>query len=133
MEEFNGQDIKEKREKLGLSLRKLATLADVSPSYLSRIENNIKTTPNKHTLDRILTVLTDAEEESTNKAVMEDLMGLYNMRPAKTELDNLLQELIKILRGCNKRKTMSIEETSTIFELIKNIVIASNEREKNNE
>ncbi len=48
-------DIRQKREKMGLSLRAFAQLAKMSPAYLSRIEKG-EVVPQQRTLDKIIKV-----------------------------------------------------------------------------
>jgi transcriptional regulator with XRE-family HTH domain len=57
-------DIKSKREKMGLSQRAFAQFAGMSPAYLSRIERG-EVVPTKRTIDKIQKVFTLQEQNIT--------------------------------------------------------------------
>lgn len=59
-------DIKSRREKMGLSQRAFASLAGMSPAYLSRIERG-EVIPKKRTIDKIQKVFT-LQEQNINIA-----------------------------------------------------------------
>ena len=66
MEQTFGSFVREKRQSIGLSLRTLAAKLDLSPVYLSNIENDRRPAPTRAYLERLeqeLHALTDFFDE----------------------------------------------------------------------
>jgi transcriptional regulator with XRE-family HTH domain len=59
-----GQFVREKRIERGLSLRSLSTKTEISPVYMSNIENDRRPAPSNDYLDRIISVLRLDKEDA---------------------------------------------------------------------
>ena len=70
MEQTFGSFIREKRQSIGLSLRTLAAKLDLSPVYLSNIENDRRPAPTRAYLERL------EQELHLNKAETEQMLDL---------------------------------------------------------
>ena len=57
MEQTFGSFVREKRQSIGLSLRTLAAKLDLSPVYMSNIENDRRTAPSQEYLERMAMLL----------------------------------------------------------------------------
>ena len=57
-----GRIIRNRREDLGLSLRKMASLAEISPSFMSELENGKRSWP-PQTLEKVHRILTSNESQ----------------------------------------------------------------------
>ena len=57
MEQTFGSFVREKRQSIGLSLRTLAAKLDLSPVYLSNIENDRRVAPSQEYLERMALLL----------------------------------------------------------------------------
>ena len=68
MEQTFGSFVREKRQSIGLSLRTLAAKLDLSPVYLSNIENDRRPAPTRAYLERL-----DLAAKSQNNRVSADL------------------------------------------------------------
>lgn len=85
-----GQFIKEKRLEKEFTLRGLASKTDISPVYMSNIENDRRPAPSREYLDRIVSVLQlekddtetlyDLAARSKEDAVSGDLPGYIMQR-----------------------------------------------------
>ena len=75
MEQTFGSFVREKRQSIGLSLRTLAAKLDLSPVYLSNIENDRRPAPTRAYLERLEQELhlSKVETESQNNRVSADL------------------------------------------------------------
>ncbi len=58
-----GEFIKQKRTEKGLNLRKLATLMDIAPAYLSDIEKGKRNSPSQEKMLKLAKILELTEEE----------------------------------------------------------------------
>ena len=72
MEQTFGSFVREKRQSIGLSLRTLAAKLDLSPVYLSNIENDRRPAPTRAYLERLEQML-DLAAKSQNNRVSADL------------------------------------------------------------
>ena len=70
MEQTFGSFVREKRQSIGLSLRTLAAKLDLSPVYLSNIENDRRPAPTRAYLERL------EQELHLNKAETEQMLAL---------------------------------------------------------
>ena len=70
MEQTFGSFVREKRQSIGLSLRTLAAKLDLSPVYLSNIENDRRPAPTRAYLERL------EQELHMNKAETEQMLDL---------------------------------------------------------
>lgn len=88
-----GEVIREKRLAKGYSLRKFAELIDVSPTYLSLVEQNkVERPPRTERVRRMAEVLGENADELAALAgrVLEDLPDIINRQP--TQFPDLLRE-----------------------------------------
>lgn len=113
-----GKFISKKRMEKGLSLRKLSKLIDISPEYLSKLENNLRTAPKDIIIEKIADKLSLCYEE---KEILFDLAA-----KSKSNL-SLASDLVKYINENEmvhktlrvaKRKNLSNEEWQEIFKLI---------------
>lgn len=70
VEQTFGSFVREKRQSIGLSLRTLAAKLDLSPVYLSNIENDRRPAPTRAYLERL------EQELHLNKAETEQMLDL---------------------------------------------------------
>ena len=70
MEQTFGSFVREKRQSIGLSLRTLAAKLDLSPVYLSNIENDRRPAPTRAYLERL------EQELHLSKAETEQMLDL---------------------------------------------------------
>jgi transcriptional regulator with XRE-family HTH domain len=105
----------------GLTLRKLAELAEISPAYLSLIENG-KKTPNQYVIERILNAI-EKHEEIRDQLIIKELTALEaGRKKTDSELEMKLDELNEALRAYNKIGDMTLDETWEVMERIRYIV-----------
>ena len=83
MEQTFGSFVREKRQSIGLSLRTLAAKLDLSPVYLSNIENDRRPAPTRAYLERL------EQELHLNKAETEQMLDLA----AKSQNNRLSADL----------------------------------------
>lgn len=121
MSKVDGEAIKKRRMLNGLTLRKLAELAEISPAYLSLIENG-KKTPNPYVIERILNAI-EKHEEIRDQHIIEELTALEaGRKKTDSELEMKLDELNEALRAYNKIGDMTLDETWEVMERIRYIV-----------
>lgn len=87
-----GKLLREKRLAKGYSLRSFAKLVDVSPTYLSQVEQDNVDPPTADRVKRMAELLGENPDEWTAMAgrVPEDLPGIIQKQP--TEMPELLRE-----------------------------------------
>lgn len=87
-----GQMLREKRLAKGYSLRSFAKLVDVSPTYLSQVEQDNVDPPTAERVQRMAELLGENPDEWIALAgrVPEDLPGIIQKQP--TEMPELLRE-----------------------------------------
>ncbi len=91
-----GRVLRERRIAKGISLRKFAGLVDVSPTYLSQVEQDkVESPPTIERLNRMADVLGESRDEFVSFAgrVPEDLPGIIQGRP------NSIPELLRSTKG----------------------------------
>src|SRR5690554_2832927 len=121
MSQVDGESIKKRRMVNGLTLRKLAELAEISPAYLSLIENG-KKTPNPYVIERILNAI-EKHEEIRDQLIIKELTALEaGRKKTDSELEMKLDELNEALRAYNKIGDMTLDETWEVMERIRYIV-----------
>lgn len=86
-----GEKLREHRVAKGYSLRKFAAEVDVSPTYLSQVEQNKVDPPTADRVKRIAELLEESVDEWTALAgrLAQDLPGIIHSRP--TEMPDLLR------------------------------------------
>ncbi len=87
-----GQILREKRVAKGYSLRKFAEMIDVSPTYLSQVEQGNVAAPTAERVARIAELLGENSDEMTALAgrCPDDLPGIIKKRPV--QIPELLRE-----------------------------------------
>lgn len=122
MSKVDGEAIKKRRMLNGLTLRKLAELAEISPTYLSLIENGKRKTPNPYVIERILNAI-EEHEKIRDQHIIEELTALEaGRKKTESELEMKLDELNEALRAYNKIGDMTLDETLEVMERIRYIV-----------
>ena len=88
-----GQMLREKRVEKGYSLRKFAKLVDVSPTYLSQVEQGNVDPPTADRVKRMAELLGENVDEWTALAgrLTEDLPKIIQERP--TEIPDMLRAM----------------------------------------
>ena len=130
MEQTFGSFVREKRQSIGLSLRTLAAKLDLSPVYLSNIENDRRPAPTRAYLERLEQELhlskvetermLDLAAKSQNNRVSADLPDYIMdreivraaLRTAK-EADATDQEWQEFIDRINRRMRSSGEDSDT--------------------
>ena len=86
-----GKVIQKERIDKGVSLRKLASVAGVSPSYLSKIENNVMPPPSADKIGAIAKVLDLNADKliSLSNKIPSDVVSIIRRKPI--ECFNLLR------------------------------------------
>ena len=130
MEHTFGSFVREKRQSIGLSLRTLAAKLDLSPVYLSNIENDLRPAPTRAYLERLEQELhlskveteqmLDLAAKSQNNRVSADLPDYIMdreivraaLRTAK-EADATDQEWQDFIDRINRRMRSSGEDSDT--------------------
>lgn len=130
MEQTFGSFVREKRQSIGLSLRTLAAKLDLSPVYLSNIENDRRPAPTRAYLERLEQELhlskveteqmLDLAAKSQNNRVSADLPDYIMdreivraaLRTAK-EADATDQEWQDFIDRINRRMRSSGEDSDT--------------------
>ena len=103
MEQTFGSFVREKRQSIGLSLRTLAAKLDLSPVYLSNIENDRRPAPTRAYLERL------EQELHLSKVETEQMLDLaaksQNNRVSADATDQEWQEFIdRITQRAKKSK-----------------------------
>ena len=102
MEQTFGSFVREKRQSIGLSLRTLAAKLDLSPVYLSNIENDRRPAPTRAYLERL------EQELHLNKAETEQMLDLaaksQNNRVSADLPDYIMDREIVRPRSARRRR-----------------------------
>lgn len=119
---IDGSEIRSRRKALGLTLRELAALAEISDSYLSKIENNLEINTKMYVLDRIKDAL-DLSEKINSKSKKDNgfIPGIHS-----ETLDTLLEDLTRLLRSYNRKGEITLSETIEILSRVDRIVKVNN-------
>ncbi len=102
-----GQVLREKRVAKGYSLRKFAELVDVSPTYLSQVEQDkVDSPPTVERLNRMADVLSENRDEFVSFAgrVPEDLPRIIQSRP------DTIPELLRTTKGLTPKQMRELLE-----------------------
>ena len=84
-----GEFIEERRKKADITLRGLASLLDIAPSYMSDIEKGRRYPPDKEKLDEIAKILMLSEED---KNLMFDLAAKEKENTISQDLPEYIME-----------------------------------------
>lgn len=102
-----GQILREKRIAKGYSLRKFADLVDLSPTYLSQVEQDkVESPPTVERLNRMADVLGENRDEFVSLAgrVPEDLPRIIQSRP------DTIPELLRTTKGMTSEQLRELLE-----------------------
>lgn len=118
-----GAYIHEQRIDKGLSLRSFSSMIDISPEYLSKIENGLRTAPKDNILEKIADKLFLSEEE---REFLFDLA--IESKPYFSISVDLVKyvnnnEMVKKTLRLAKRNQLTNEDWKEIFEYINNFII----------
>lgn len=105
MENIFGRFIKEKREQRQMSVRGFSVEIGISPEYLSKIENGLRSAPKDYIVERIAEKLVLKQEE---KEMLFDLAaeskGINSLASDLIEYINdneLVHKILRIGKRCN--------------------------------
>lgn len=102
-----GQVLRERRTAKGFTLRKFAELVDVSPTYLSQVEQDkVESPPTVERLMRMADVLGESRDEFVSLAgrVPKDLPRIIQSRP------DTIPELLRTTKGLNPEQMRELLE-----------------------
>lgn len=113
-----GEFIKQKRIESNISLRAFSDLIDISPEYLSKIENNLRAAPSKNVIEKIATqlILNDLENETLFELAAES-KPYASLALDLVEYIKENEMIYKTLRIA-KRYNIKNEEWQEIYEFI---------------
>ena len=89
MEQTFGSYVREKRMARGLSLRSLAAKLEVSPVYMSNMENDRRPAPAKEKLDHLIEILSLRQEDVER---LLDLAARSRTRQVSADLPEYIME-----------------------------------------
>jgi transcriptional regulator with XRE-family HTH domain len=100
-----GDELREKRMAKGYSLRKFAQLVDVSPTYLSQVEQNNVAPPTADRVKRMAELLGENVDEWTSLAgrLTEDLPGIIQESAE-------VPDLLRAVRGLTAEQLRKLRE-----------------------
>ena len=107
-----GQTLREKRIEKGYSLRKFAELVDVSPTYLSQVEQGNVDPPTAERVKRMAELLGESTDEWIALAgrVPEDLPEIIRKQPTG------VPDLLRAVRGLNADQLRKIARERRAYE-----------------
>ena len=110
-----GQLLREKRVAKGFSLRKFATLVDVSPTYSSQVEQNNIDPPTADRVKRMAELLGEIVDEWTALAgrLAEDLPEIIRESPTA------LPDLLRAVRSLNPEQLLRLREVAEEYKVEK--------------
>lgn len=116
-----GSFINKKRNEKNISLRAFSTMIEISPEYLSKIENSLRSAPKDIVLERIaIALILNPEEKET----------LFDLAAESKSHMSLSSDLVKYIKENEmihkairlaKRKNLTNKEWQEIFEYISRI------------
>lgn len=119
---IDGSEIRNKRKLLKLSLRELSAMSDISPSYISRLENGKLKNPDPRIVSRINKALQNGFNAVDNLNYIYEPTTNYTTNVSV--LDSMLEDLVEILKSYNRKGDISLIETIEIMARIEKIVKA---------
>ena len=101
-----GEKLREHRVAKGYSLRKFAAEVNVSPTYLSQVEQNKVDPPTADRVKRIAELLEESVDEWTALAgrITEDLPGIIHSRPVE------MPDLLRAVQGMTPEQLKRLRE-----------------------
>lgn len=118
MKKTFGAFISEKRLAKNISLRGFSRMVEISPEYLSKIENNLRTAPKDHVLNKIAEVLC---LDTDDRELLFDLAAeSKNYLSLATDLVEYINDnrIIHNTLRLAKRYGMTSEEWQEIYDFI---------------
>ncbi|MCI2907937.1 MULTISPECIES: helix-turn-helix domain-containing protein [Staphylococcus] len=131
-----GEVLNKYRESLNLSVNKLGELADVSPTYISRLQNNLNKKPSKKVFFKILNTLLDQAFNmgKSPKPLLSELCSTYLFDDKKEftkkelkKVENLVEEFIKYTNEEGNKVKKELYESKSKIENNKIIFNKKNE------
>lgn len=120
MEITFGAFISEKRHEKDISLRAFSSMIDISPEYLSKIENNLRAAPKDVVLERIseLLILNNEEREMLFDLAAESkpYLSLASDLVKYVKENEMIYKTLRLAR----RKDLTNKDWQEIFEYISN-------------
>jgi predicted transcriptional regulator len=114
------QEIKQRREELGISQRQLAKLCDIKPSFLNMIEkNNAK--PSYDVFVRIFKVLDEQSEKTTENLKTASKICSKNLTMMRSH--TILEEAIKAMKLKNFSQIPIVDSNKCIGLITENSVL----------
>ena len=107
-----------RRKELKMTLSELASMSDISESYLSKIENSISTNVKTYILDNIKDALDLAERVNLTSRKNKTALS----HGADNGLESMLENLSRLLRSYNRKGEITLNETIDILSRIEKIV-----------
>ena len=110
-----GQLLREKRVAKGFSLRKFATIVDVSPTYISQVEQDNIDPPTADRVKRMAELLGENVDEWTALAgrMADDLPEIIRESPTA------LPDLLRAVRGLNPEQLLRLREVAEEYKVEK--------------
>ena len=118
MKKTFGMFISEKRLAKNISLRGFSRMIEISPEYLSKIENNLRTAPKDHVIKKMAEVLClDADDRELLFDLAAESKNYLSLATDLVEYINDNSIIHNTLR-LSKRCEMTSEEWQEIFDYI---------------
>ena len=116
MEQTFGSFLREKRIARGLTLRGMAAKLDLSPVYMSNIENDRRAAPSQEYLERLLDLAAKSKQNRVSADLPDYIMDREIVRAAlrtAREADATDQEWQDFIDRINRRMRSSGEDSDT--------------------
>ncbi len=107
MEKTFGTFIKEKRLEKGINLRKLATLLNLAPSYISDIENGNRNSPSPDIMEKLIKILELSENERNE---MYDLSAKNKTNTIAPDISEYVKSNDAVRVALRKAKNLNLGE-----------------------
>lgn len=107
MEKTFGTFIKEKRLEKGVNLRKLATLLNLAPSYISDIENGNRNSPSPDIMEKLVIILELCEDERNE---MYDLCAKNKANTVAPDISEYVKSNDAVRVALRKAKNLNLGE-----------------------
>ena len=111
MEQTFGSYVREKRMARGLSLRGLAAKLEVSPVYMSNMENDRRPAPTKEKMDRLIEILGLCQADTE---LLLDLAAKSKTQRVSADLPEYIME-VSAGSGCKVQGTVCIGRPSGVY------------------
>ncbi len=109
MEETFGSFIRSKREEKNINLRKLASLLEIAPAYMSDIEKSHRYPPDRDKLDKIADIL-ELSVEDKNK--MYDLAAFARENTVSPDLPEYIMHSPAVRAALRKARDLNADDAA---------------------